>query len=330
MNKILVSGGAGFIGKWLVQKLVKDTEVDKVVVVDDLSSSLADWYVVATDNYKRESKVEFIEDDIYNYAWGAPSDFSHIYHLAAPVGPVGVLKHAGKISTKIIDDLSVMTELALECDCPLTYISTSEVYGKSPVTDQKEDIEKIVPAKYTVRLEYGVAKLLGEIMLDNIARSKPLKYTIIRPFNITGPGQNAELGFVLPRFCQQVLNDEDITIYGDGTDRRTFTHVLDFNNAVVAASNCGAYNRVFNVGNPANQATISDIARRVLYLGKQVGSKSKITFVDPKDLHGKDFEEAWNKIPNIDRLQSYTGYEFKYGLDFIISDAFLWEYNKID
>lgn len=328
MKKILVLGGSGFIGKYLVRTLIQNSEVKEVVVVDDLSSALPDWYDIATDQRgggRKEYKVRFIESTVENYAAFAESDFDQIYHLAAPVGPVGVLKKAGKISTEIVGDLSAMAMLALDCDCPITYISTSEVYGKSAVFNQAEDLDKIVPSKYTVRLEYGVAKLLGEIMLDNLAKTSSLKYTTIRPFNIAGPGQNAALGFVLPRFCQQVLNGEDITVYGDGTNRRTFTHVMDFVNATIAASNCGYYNTVFNIGNPDNQITIAELARKVLELGKRGKSPSKLSFVNPKTLHGDTFEEAWNKIPSIDRLQALTGFEFKYGTSYIVGDTFEYE-----
>lgn len=325
MSKILVTGSCGFIGKYLVRALARNPKIETIECVDDLSSGMFNWQSIATDRQKYKEKITFIQTKVEDYNT-PPSECNHIYHLAAPVGPVGVLKKAGRISTEIISDLNKMANLALEYDCPLTYISTSEVYGESAIFSQPEDINKIVPSKYTVRLEYGVAKLLGEIMLSNISKVLPLKYIAIRPFNIAGPGQNGDLGFVIPRFCRQVINGENITIYGDGTDRRTFTSVTDFVDATLALTNEGRYNTVFNIGNPENQTTIAGLARKVLEVGEEYGfTKSELSFVNPKDLHGDTFEEAWNKIPNVDRLQAYTGFKFKDSINTIVRDSFEYE-----
>jgi UDP-glucose 4-epimerase len=194
--------------------------------------------------------------------------------------------------------------LAIESNAKLCYVSTSEIYGQNPIFDQPEDIDKIVPSKYTVRLEYGIAKLTGEVMLSNLKKVYPeFRYFVIRPFNIIGTDQNAGLGFVIPRFIKQALTNEPITIYGDGTDKRTFTDVRDIARVMATIMGSDICN-TFNVGNPDNVITIGELARLIK---EMTNSQSELLFIDPKELWGKDFEEAWNKIPNIDRLKSLIG-----------------------
>ncbi len=308
MKRILITGGQGFIGKVLCRKLLED-ENNYLEIIDNLSSSKIDKSIT------EHPRVTFIYDDMAEYLKFRDQDkkVDQIYHLAAPVGPVGVLKHIGRIGFAIMNDLTIITELALQNDAKLIYISTSEVYGQNPINgvSQAEDIPKVVPAAYTVRLEYGIGKLLGEIMLSNLRREKPIKYNAIRPFNIVGIDQNGDLGFVLPRFIDQALKGEDITVYNDGSDLRTFTNVKDFVDGIVSVMESEAEGEVFNIGNPANICSIKELAELVIEL---TGSSSKITFVDPTVLHGKNFAEAWNKIPNIDKIQKIVGWDPKYSL----------------
>jgi len=315
MKKVLVSGGSGFIGKVLVKKLLANGR--KVLVVDNLSSSSTDGLPEESENFF------FIKGDIGQFLNDIKGNkefiFDEIYHLASPVGPVGVLNYKGKIAYTIINHLYAAAQAAIEMGAKLCEISTSEVYGKNPIFDQPEDIDKIVPSNYTVRLEYGVAKLAGEVMLSNMAKANPdFKYIVIRPFNIIGPQQNKDLGFVVPRFITQALANEPMTVYGDGTSKRTFTDVRDISEAIILLMSADFNNRAFNIGNPNNIITIGELARKIKYL---TNSSSEIVFVDPKELHGKDFEEAWNKIPNIDRIKSLIGWEPQISLNSSLVDA---------
>lgn len=312
--KILVTGSCGLIGRCLMKTLKEQGHT--LYAVDNLSTSRAPIPEVAYGDYFFEGTVEEFVSFAIN-----PDGYDFIYHLASPVGPVAVLKHAGKMSLNILEDLSLMADLAIENDCPLVEISTSEVFGQTPIGSQSEDIDKIVTSNYTVRQEYGVSKLLGEIMLSNIAKVKPLKYFEIRPFNIVGAGQNADSGFVLPRFIQQALNGAPLTVYGDGSDLRTFTAVQDFVDAIVLLLDCKQYGTTFNIGNPNNQITIGELARKVL---KEI--PGELVFIDPKTLHGKNFEGAWNKIADISRAKSLLGWYPNIDLDTIIHEVV--EYEK--
>lgn len=318
MKRILITGGMGFIGKVLCRKLLED-ENNYLEIVDNLSSSKVDKEIA------EHPRVTFIYDDMAEYLkFREPKPMDQIYHLAAPVGPVGILKHIGRIGYAIMHDLTLVSDLALTHGAKLIYISTSEVYGCNPVNgiSQSEDIPKIVPAEYTVRLEYGVGKLLGEIMLSNLRREMPIRYNAIRPFNIVGIDQNGDLGFVLPRFVDQALNGKPITVYNDGSDLRTFTNVKDFVDAIYAVMESEVEGEVFNVGNPANVCSIKDLAELVQKLTEsRNGATSPIDYVDPTILHGKNFAEAWNKIPDITKLKTMIGWEPKYDLEATVTEV---------
>jgi UDP-glucose 4-epimerase len=311
VTHVLVTGGMGFIGKYLCKKLLAETQY-QVTIVDNLSSSLLDGSLAS------HPRVEFHRADFEN--WTPTERYNQIYHLTSPVGPLGVLKHKGVIAELILTQLYKGARMAIDMGAKLLEISTSEVYGAHPDSEaegQKEDIDKIVPANLTVRLEYGVAKLLCEIVLKNLARDNALKYVCIRPFNILGPKQNGDLGFIIPRFLKQSLNGEPFTVYGDGSQKRTFTHVSDFVDAIFAVMETENAHEVYNVGNPRNVSTILNLAESIQ---RALHSQSEIAFVNPEELY-KDFAEAWNKIPNIDRITTDTGWVPKYDIDYIIREV---------
>lgn len=315
MKKILITGGMGFIGKRLVRKLLSRTD-KQLVVVDNLSSCQIEKDLV------RNKQIEFIEGDFG--AWEAPAgdEYCQIYHLAAPVGPVRVLEYAGQIAGLIVNHVYKAAEMAMKMEARLLIPSTSEVYGQNAAGPQDEMSDKIVPGKITVRLEYGVAKMLSEILLKNLSTVKPLKYNFVRPFNIVGPQQNAGSGFVVPRFVKMALAGEPITVYGDGKMVRTFTHVDDFTDAIIGIMESDISGEIFNVGNPGNTATILELAQKVKNLSQ---SSSKISFVDPKKLFGDSFEEAWDKIPDIKKISKAIGWEPKWTLDDIIRQSIEFE-----
>lgn len=311
MKKVLLTGGMGFIGKFLTRKLLAETDYE-LTIVDNLSSSVVDEEIVD------DPRVHLAEANFEEWTPPAGVRYDQIYHLTSPVGPLGVLRHKGRIAQLILEQLYKAAEMAMAMDARLVEISTSEVYGRHPEDDaagQREDIDKIVPAHLTVRLEYGVAKLLCEIVLSNLARDHRLRYVCIRPFNIVGPKQNDELGFIIPRFLRQAKAGQPLTVYGDGTQKRTFTHVRDFVDATFLLMESDITGEAFNIGNPANVSTILGVAERIAG-----ATGSEIVFIQPETVF-KDFAEAWNKIPNIEKLVAATGWEPKHSLDFILDEA---------
>jgi UDP-glucose 4-epimerase len=316
-KRILVTGGFGFIGSHLVERLLADG-TSHVHVVDSLVTSPIDvgayvarlhtpprltWDVCTLEEYCARPARE---------AW------DEIYHLASVVGPVGVLAHAGKIAGMVVNDTYRIIDLAVASGARVVDVSTSEVYGGGRDGYCSERDFKVIQPKVTVRLEYAVGKLAAEIALVNTTKVAPLHACVIRPFNVAGPRQSGKGGFVLPRFIAQVLGGASLTVYNDGSMVRAFTHVSDIVSGIVLAMGRGRTGEAYNLGNPANKTSIFDLARRVISV---VGGPSKIEFVDPKQLFGPLFEEANDKFPDSDKATTELGWVAEHDIDRVIIDT---------
>jgi UDP-glucose 4-epimerase len=320
-KNVLVTGGFGFLGSHLVEKLLSE-EGTHVHVVDNLVTSPID-----VESYLRRlgrpasltHDLISIEDYFERHHTAPRPRFDEIFHLASVVGPVGVLEYAGKIVSAIADDTYRVIAMAQADKARICDVSTSEVYGGGRDGYCAETDAKIIPPKVTVRLEYAVAKLACEVALINTTRVSDLFAVILRPFNIAGPRQSAKGGFVLPRFIGQALRGEALTMFGDGSAIRAFTHVEDVADGVIRTIRRGKSGEVYNIGNPANKTTIRELAHRVLHVTE---SRSQIDSVDPKKLFGPLFEEANDKFPDSDRATSELGWHPQHGLDRVIRDSF--------
>jgi nucleoside-diphosphate-sugar epimerase len=254
----------------------------EITIIDNLSSN-----ALSSDNVIFKN-CNIIIEDILNVDVKTLGKFDRILHLASPVGPVGVLKHSGKMASIIIDDIYWAINAAKHNNCPLIFVSTSEIYGhRDEKTYLKENDPKILVGEFTVRNEYAIAKLLSEIAIVNTGKiDDSFKYQIIRPFNVSGKYQLPDGGFVIPRFMQQAVNDEDITVYYDGSQLRAFTWVKDIVDGIyltsTAPENC--WNQEWNIGNEKNEETILYLAQKVKEISN---SKSNIINIDPIKLHGK-------------------------------------------
>lgn len=312
--KILVTGGAGFIGTHLINALLERHHNLKLEIVDDLSSS-------ALTKKRREfferNKIKFFHQTVED--WQPSGWYDQIYHLACRVGPAHVLKYAGRMAKEIADDADKVAKLAIRDGAPMISISTSEVYGKDPKgIPQREDIPLEVPSTFSVRLEYALAKLLNEISLINLATVESrLRVNLIRPFNIVGPYQTGEGGFVLPRFVEAALVEKPLTVFGDGSQIRAFTHVSDLVDSLIKIMESGVNKRIYNVGTPENTCTIRRLAERVI---EMTGSRSEICFVNPREIFGPLYAEAPSKIPDISRIKKEIGWSPKWSLDETIED----------
>ncbi len=300
-KNVLITGGLGFIGIHCLQKW--RNEGWNVCVVDNLSSNT----VEPSDDLV--AGVRFIESNILDLRWSNLPNFDLILHLASPVGPVGVLKHSGVMARMILDDVYWAIEGAKINECPLIFVSTSEIYGyRTDKSYLNELDDKVLHGEFTVRNEYAIAKLLSEIVISNFSKIDPtFKYQIIRPFNVSGEHQLVDGGFVLPRFVAQALSNEDITVYYSGEQIRAFTWVKDIVDGIyltsIAAEN--HWNQEWNIGNECNERSILYLAEKVKEL---TGSDSKIIHVDPQELHGKLFTEAPEKIPNSNKIKEKLGW----------------------
>lgn len=304
----IVTGGAGFIGSHLVDALAARGE--RVLVIDDMRNHASgprrggywarrpdycdDWSSDVHLTYLSVADADDARQVIESHA-------DTIYHLADPVGPVGLLPLAGHIASDILRDAASVRDWASRFGARLIYVSTSEVYG-SPEGLNSEHTPRTFQHGHSARMEYAVAKLAAETMLRN---TPDLDVRIVRPFNVAGPRQREDGGFVLPRFIRQALAGEPLTVYTPGTQRRAFTHVRDIVEGIVLAAERGKPGEDYNLGNAANECDILTLAREVLEV---TGSSSAIEVVDPVDLWGPAFREAPDKVPDATKAARELGW----------------------
>jgi dTDP-glucose 4,6-dehydratase len=230
---------------------------------------------------------EFYHHDVTKFVH-VPGHLDYILHFASPASPIDYLKIP--IQTLKVGSLGThnLLGLARVKKARILIASTSEIYGhRDEKTYLKENDPKILVGDFTVRNEYAIAKLLSEIAIVNTGKiDDDFKYQIIRPFNVTGKYQLPDGGFVIPRFMDQAINDQDITVYYDGLQLRAFTWVKDIVDGVYLTSVAPEdnWNQEWNIGNEKNEETILYLAEKVKEIS---GSKSNIINIDPVKLHGK-------------------------------------------
>lgn len=314
--RILVTGGFGFLGSFLVEELLA-SGADRIHVVDDLSTS-----TLQVERFLSDKPADRLTHSLMKVAdfCADPRNgpFDEIYHLASVVGPAGILVHAGRIVQYIVSDTYSIIDRAVEWNAQILDVSTSEVYGGGIDGLCSEDTPRIVPSQTTVRLEYAVGKIAAETALINICRIKGLRGVIVRPFNIAGPRQSYRGGFVLARFARQALLGEPLTVFGAGTQVRAFTHVKDMAEGLTRAMRSGRSGEAYNIGNPHNRLTIAELAERVIALA---GSKAGIAFVDPRSIFGPLYAEAKDKYPDATKAITELGWRPRYGIDDVIRDS---------
>ena len=292
----LVTGGLGFIGSHLTDYLLNSGE--DVLIVDDNRAG----------NPVRDDCEVVIGNIGY---WHSEEPFEAVWHLASPVGPVGVMSQAGRITSEVFRGADAAAYMARECGATLIHVSTSEVYGGGDRGLCAEGMECRVSTRLSARLEYQTAKLAVETMLLN---TEGLDVRIIRPFNVSGAGQRPEGGFVLPRWAEQVRTGQPLTVYAPGTQRRAMTHVHDIVEGMDLVRLSGSKG-VWNLGNPDNVTTMTDLADLFVEVA---GGRWEL--VDPADLHGPAFVEAAEKFPDATKAMG-LGWQPELTLRDIIEDV---------
>ena len=194
-------------------------------------------------------------------------------------------------------------------EAKLLYTSTSEVYGQAGCFSEEEP--KIVSSKISSRSEYAVSKILAEIVMINRNKVSPFKFNIIRPFNIIGPRQSSKGGFVLPRFLESAYGEKSLSVFGSGSQIRAFTYIEDIVNALTMVMESDIEGEVFNIGNERNITTIKNLADIVK---EETHARSEIIYVNPKEVYGALYEEAYDKLPNSSKIKKMLGWEPKYDL----------------
>jgi UDP-glucose 4-epimerase len=311
--KIVVTGGAGFIGSHLVDKLLALEH--EVIVIDDLSTSVRSNLGTAIHN----SKFTFLEGSVLDRGLleRVMGDCEYVFHLAAAVGVFNIVnKPLSSLNTNIRGTENVF-EAANKFKVPVFLASSSEVYGKNTSNALAENDDRILGSPVTLRWSYSEAKAIDESLAYAYFVENNLETRIVRFFNTVGPRQLGAYGMVVPRFIKSALLNEPLTIFGDGNQTRCFTHVFDVVDAVIAlAFSASTVGKVVNIGNKT-EISINDLAKKVI---AEIGSKSEMLHIPYAEAYGDGFEDMERRVPNIELIKSLVGWEPKRDLSTIISD----------
>ncbi len=306
--KVLVTGGAGFIGSHLTETLL--TEGHEVFVVDDLSTGQTRNLAAVADSSALHVQWSSILED--ERMQDIVDEVDVVFHLAAAVGVRLILERPVEtIETNILG-----TDRILRCAAKggkrVVIASTSEVYGKNDQVPLREDDDGVLGPTSKSRWSYACSKAIDEFLGLAYHQNKGVPVLIVRYFNTIGPRQTGRYGMVVPRFVQQALAGEAITVYGDGNQSRSFTDVADAVRATLALSrHPAAFGGVFNIGN-GREITINELAKQVKRL---TGSTSDIVHVPYERAYSEGFEDLRRRVPDIGKLRSLTGFSPEFDLD---------------
>lgn len=314
MSKVLITGGAGFIGSHLVDALV--ARGDSVVILDDLSTGRHD----NLRHHEGNPNVEFVLGSILNENLVDDSvrRVDLVLHLAAAVGVNLIVERPLESLATNIRGSEVVLEKCHKYGRKVLVTSTSEIYGKNTSDLLNEEDDRILGSPLKARWSYSEAKAIEEVLAYSYWREKGLPAVIVRLFNTVGPRQVGHYGMVIPRFVEQALRNAPITVYGDGSQRRCFCHVADSVEALLGlAGSTEAEGRVFNVG-AQREITIADLARTIV---ERTGSTSELVFIPYDEAYEHGFEDMERRVPDTARVNGLLGWKPEHTLEQIIDDV---------
>ncbi|NWG14615.1 MAG: GDP-mannose 4,6-dehydratase [Acidobacteria bacterium] len=316
--RVLITGGAGFIGSYLSEAYIE--RGDEVWVIDDLSTGSLD----NVQSLLHHARFHFVNDTVLNREalLELTGTCDVIVHLAAAVGVRLIIEDPLKsIHTNVVG-----TELVLELANKFrkkTFIaSTSEVYGRNSKVPLHEDDLRIYGSTVLARWSYAATKAMDEFLALAYFRTKRLPVVIARLFNTVGPRQTGRYGMVVPRFVSQALRNDPITVYGDGTQTRTFTYVGDVVRGIMAlVDEPRATGEIFNIGGE-EEITINELAARVKAVA---ASSSPIEHIPYSEAYQEGFEDMERRVPDIGKIKRLVGYRNTYDLDAILAKVVEYE-----
>jgi len=316
--RILITGGAGFIGSYLAEAYLK--RGDEVYVIDDLSTGNLDNIKPLMDNHK----FHFVNDTVLNRL--AMLELTGICevvaHLAAAVGVRLIIDDPLKSLHTNIVGTEIVLDLANKFRKKVFLASTSEVYGRNSKVPLNEEDNRIYGSTTVARWSYASSKALDEFLGLAYWKIKRLPVTVARFFNTVGPRQTGRYGMVIPRFVGQALRNEPITVYGDGTQTRNFTYVGDVVRCVMALiDEPRAVGEIFNIGGEG-EISINDLAGRVKQL---TGSASPITHIPYESAYQEGFEDMERRVPDITKVRNLVDYRNTHTLDDILHKVIEYE-----
>jgi UDP-glucose 4-epimerase len=312
--RVLVTGGAGFIGSHLVDRLLLDGH--SVSVLDNVSTGQKS----NLDRHDKNQNFTFINGSVLDQDLLAKciNGVDYIFHLAAAVGVFTIVNHPLSSLVTNIRGTENVLEIASKNNTPVFLSSSSEVYGKNISNSLRESDDRILGSPTTLRWSYSEAKAIDESLAYAYWTERNLPTRIVRFFNTVGPRQVGAYGMVVPRFISAAIKNEPITIYGTGEQTRCFGHVLDVIDAVISvAFSDKTIGQVINIGND-KEISMNNLAKKIIEL---TNSASQIKYIPYSEAYGDGFEDMERRVPNIDLINSLTGWKPKRGLDEIIKDV---------
>ncbi|MBF0208205.1 MAG: GDP-mannose 4,6-dehydratase [Oligoflexia bacterium] len=311
--KVLITGGAGFIGSHLCDQLIDKHEI---FVIDDLSTG----QIENIEHHKSRKNFHYVIDSITNKSLLREliDKCDVIYHLAAAVGvKLIVEKPVHTIETNIYGTELIFKFAALK-NKRIIIASTSEVYGKSSKVPFSEDDDLVLGPTHVARWSYACSKAIDEYLAHAYWNEKRIPVTVVRFFNTVGPRQVGHYGMVIPRFVQAALKNEDLIVYGDGDQSRCFAHVKDI---VQALDNLmeipKTYGETINLGQP-EEVSINELGVNII---KMCESRSKIRHISFEEAYGRGFEDMKKRIPDISKAKRLFNFQPRYSLKDILNDT---------
>jgi UDP-glucose 4-epimerase len=309
--KYLVTGGAGFIGSHLVEKLI--SRGDQVVVFDNLSTGSA------SNLSGTKGKIKFEQGNILDRAVidKLVSESDYVVHLAAALGVFNIVNKPLESLKTNLQGTEVVLEACDKYRKPALIASTSEIYGKNDKVPLNEEDDRIIGHPLKSRWSYSEAKAVDESLAYFYYLEKKLPIRIVRFFNTVGPRQVGHYGMVVPRFVSAALENEPLSVYGSGDQIRCFCHVDDAVRALLLVMDSDkAVGEVFNVGNN-QQITIMELAKKVIEL---TGSSSTIEKIAYENAYPEGFEDMQRRVPDISKIKQVLGWTPEINLEQIVKD----------
>ena len=309
--RFLITGGAGFVGSHLAEALLAARH--DVFILDDLSTGSIDNIA----HLKGRAGFNYTIDTVFNDSLTAElvDRADVVFHLAAAVGVKLIVERPVHTIETNVHGTEVVLRHANKKKKLVVIASTSEVYGKSANAPFHEDADLVLGATTRHRWAYACSKMLDEFLALAYWKERKLPVIVVRLFNTVGPRQTGQYGMVLPNFVRQALAGQPITVFGDGTQSRSFTYVGDVVRALLALVNePRAVGQVFNIGN-VEEISISQLAERVKAVA---GSSSPIVTIPYEQAYEAGFEDMPRRVPDLAKIRAFVGYEPKVGLEEII------------
>jgi UDP-glucose 4-epimerase len=298
--RFLITGGAGFIGSHLAERLVARGE--RVTVLDNLSTGSLDNIAHLADTGAMDFHFGSIQERDTVERLIGESDF--VVHFAAALGVKLILEKPVESMETNVTGTHVVLEAAARNRTPVLIASTSEVYGKSNKIPFCEDDDVVLGATRKSRWSYAASKMLDEFLALAYWEEKQLPAIVVRFFNTVGPRQNARYGMVLPTFVRQALEDAPITIHGDGKQTRCFCDVRDTVEAVTRLIDAQPFGEVFNIGS-TQEISIEELA---LLVRERLGSRSRILYTPYDHAYSSGYEDMQRRVPSVEKLYALTGF----------------------